>query len=96
MKEIRKNFLLSFLNINPIISTKIFGGAENKKNDIPKMIWKGIENARKHGISLESGIKNRADWNCTFESVINNINVRPSFRRKLHLDPNVYRKRWVT
>ena len=92
----KKDFLLTFLNRGRDNSENLCGGLDNNENSIPKMIRRAIENGRKHGISLVHGVKNRADGNCTFESVLNNINFRSCFRSKLPLHPDVYRKIWVT
>ena len=72
------------------------GGAGNKQNETPLMIKQAIESGRKHGIQLSPGILNNADGNCSFESVLNNINHRDCFKTKLQLDVNTYRCKWVT
>ena len=60
------------------------------------MIQQAIESAKKHGISLSTGVRNRVDGNCAFESVVYNINYRPCFSEKLHLHPYEYRTLWIT
>ena len=73
---------------------KLTGGAQS--DSIPLMIRKAIENARKHGINLTAGIRNNADGNCAYESVLNNINNRDCFQTKLTLHPNIYRRQWIS
>ena len=67
-----------------------------KHGSIPLMIKQAIESARKHGIDLVPGVRNNADGNCSFESVLNNINYRDCFENKLTKHPNAYRLEWVT
>ena len=73
---------------------KLSGGAS--KNGEMLMIKQAIESARKHGISLEPGSQNNADGNCTFESVLLNINNRSCFNTKLEEHPDFYRNKWIT
>ena len=95
-REHQKSFLQTFLNRKTRTSKKLRGGAESREKAIPKMIKQAIESAKKHGISLSPGVRNRADGNCAFESVIYNINNRPCFSEKLPLHPDEYRKIWIT
>ena len=67
-----------------------------KRFSIPLMIRQAIESASKHGITLVPGVRNNADGNCQYESVVNNINHRTCFERKLNQHPNEYRYQWVT
>jgi hypothetical protein len=60
------------------------------------LIGRAIESAKKHGISLEQGKLNKADGNCAFDAVINNVNHRDCFQEKLLLNSEVYRQIWVT
>ena len=71
-------------------------GGANSSVQTPMMVEQAIESARKHGISLEPGIRNKADGNCAFESVLHNINYRDCFPIKLNKQINFYRNTWVT
>ena len=68
------------------------GGVEKHSS----LIQIAIDNAKKHGINLQSGVLNRADGNCAFDAVINNINHRSCFFEKLSLPSSTYRQIWVT
>ena len=95
-REEKNEFLLIFLNKKTRGVRKLRGGADSSKNCIPIMIKEAIESAKKHGISLSPGVRNKADGNCAFESVVYNINYRPCFSEKLPLHPDEYRKIWIT
>ena len=58
------------------LGLKFSGGAKSDG----LMIKQAIESARKHSIKLVAGKLNRADGNCAFESVINNINSRDCYQ----------------
>ena len=60
------------------------------------LIIRAIESARKHGISLVQGVLNKADGNCAFDAVINDINYRKCFSEQLILSSEIYRHLWVT
>ena len=102
--SVRKmKFLCEFLSIKKVelkedsakgISKRVRGGV--KHGSIPLMIRQAIESANKHGIKLVPGVRNNADGNCQYESVINNINHRPCFEQKLKHHPNEYRYQWIT
>ena len=66
-----------------IIGLKGGGGTNSSVENV--MIKRTIENARKHGINLKMGCPNKADGNCTIESVLENINNRECFQPKLPL-----------
>ena len=55
-------------------TTIIMKGGANISAQTLMMIEQAIESARKHGINLEPGVRNKADGNCSFESVLHNIN----------------------
>jgi hypothetical protein len=87
----RINYIENNLYENPL---KLTGGAgvEEQSN----MILIAIANAKKHDIDLLPGVLNRADGNCAFDAVINNINQRACFAEKLTLSSSTYRQIWVT
>ena len=57
---------------------------------------RAIASAQKHRIRLEPGRQNHADGNCSYESVIFNINDRDCFKEKLPMNPDFYRRIWNT
>ena len=54
--------------------SRLRGGAGNDAADL--LITVAIENAGKHGIKLSPGLRNKADGNCAFDAVLNNINQK--------------------
>ena len=96
----KSEFLLEYLKVKSnavslvALPKRLRGGI--KRFSIPLMIKQAIESAAKHGIKLVPGVKNNADGNCQYESVLNNINYRTCFERKLNQHPNDYRYQWVT
>ena len=83
-------------NKSHIQSIRLSGGAGSNGSSASTLIGRAIESAKKHGISLEQGIRNKADGNCAFDAVINNVNHRDCFKEKLPLNSEVYRQIWVT
>ncbi|KAG5847477.1 hypothetical protein ANANG_G00126470, partial [Anguilla anguilla] len=55
-----------------------------------------ISIAEQHGIQLRSGNPNKANGNCLYESIIDNINARQCFAEHLPERPEHYRKVWNT
>ena len=62
----------------------------------PKIFERAIASAEKHGIRLKPGKKNGGYGNCSYESVIININERDCFKEKLPMSPDYYRRVWNT
>ena len=60
------------------------------------LVTRAIQSAKKHGVNLVEGKLNKADGNCAFDVVINNINYRSCFKEKLHLASMIYRQIWIT
>ena len=58
------------------------------------VMQRGIASAKKHKIELEPGKENSGQGNCSYESVIFNINERKCFQTKLPLSPDTYRRIW--
>ena len=50
-----------------------------------------IQNAAWHGIKVNLVKPNKADGNCIFESVADNINTRPCFKEFLYGTPDEQR-----
>ena len=71
---------------------RLRGGAGG--ND--EILDRAILNAKIHGISIHGGVRNRADGNCAFESVIDSINTRKSFNESLDGTPEEYRYNWMS
>ena len=77
---------------------------ENEKNSnqeetgkkMDSMIKKAIASAQKHNIKLEPGTKNAGGGNCSYLSVIHNINDRKCFDTKFQMSPDFYRRVWNT
>lgn len=61
-----------------------------------RIFQRAIASAQKHNIKLEPGRQNHADGNCSYESVIFNINDRNCFKEKLPMSPDFYRRIWNT
>ena len=66
------------------------------KLETPKIFQSAIASAQKHKIKLTPGRKNHSDGNCSYESVIFNINDRSCFIDKLPMSPDYYRIVWNT
>ena len=71
------------------VRQRLKGGAGNENQSI---FIKGITNGKKHGINLVPGVVNKADGNCAFDAVLNNINYRSCFEEKFPLSSTVYRQ----
>ena len=65
---------------------------EARTNKVTKM---GINSAKKHNIELEPGRENSGDGNCSYQSVIFNINDRECFNTQLSMSPDYYRRVWT-
>ena len=57
---------------------------------------RAIASAQKHGIKLEAGKENGGNGNCSYESVIYNINERNCFKETLPISSDYYRRIWNT
>ena len=71
----------------------------NTKQDESKILrnnlfGRAIASAKKHGIKLIAGRKNDGDGNCSYQSVIFNINDRICFPEKLNMGHEFYRRIW--
>ena len=66
----------------------------NETNTEKVIVKRAIASAQKHNIELKPGRANYAAGNCSYESVIFNINDRSCFREKLPMSPDVYRRIW--
>jgi hypothetical protein len=53
---------------------------KNLEESISPMVTKAIENAAFHGIDLHHGVKNLANGDCLFESILDSINTRDCFK----------------
>ena len=73
---------------------RLRGGAGDDGYDF--MIERAISNAMIHGINLQAGVRNLADGNCAFETVIDSINTRECFNETLDGDPDEWRLIWMS
>ena len=74
---------------------------ETTRNEIKllknhRIFERAISNAEKHGIKLKPGTENKGSGNCSYESVILNINDRDCFEEKLPMTHEFYRRIWNT
>ena len=67
----------------------------NETNTQGSIIKRAIASAQKHNIELKPGRANNAAGNCSYESVIYNINDRTCFKEKLPMSPDFYRRIWT-
>ena len=75
-------------------TVRLSGGS---KTDIENpIVEKAVSNAKAHGINLHAGVKNLANGNCAFESIIDSINTRPSFEESFDKTPDFWRHVWMT
>lgn len=58
------------------------------------IIQRAISSARKHNIKLTPGKQNSGGGNCSYLSVIYNINERTCFSNKFFMSPDYYRRVW--
>ena len=79
---------------------KIDFGSKTLKMDSGKkknvMFQRAIASAQKHNIKLEAGTENSGGGNCSYLSVIFNINDRGCFKDKFLMSPDMYRRIWNT
>ena len=61
-----------------------------------RIFERAIANAAKHRIGLRPGTENNGGGNCSYESVILNINKRDCYEEKLHMSADYYRRIWNT
>ena len=67
-------------------------GGSKKDDETESLI---ISRSVSNGISLHAGVKNLADGNCAFESIIDSINTRPEFEELMEGTPDYWRKKWM-
>ena len=60
----------------------------SKFNNVDNIFTRAIASAQKHMINLQPGRINPGIGNCSYESVINNINGRSCFQEKLPMSPD--------
>ena len=78
------------------IQTMEYVTNKNKMLKNETIFQRAISNAWMHGIKLRPGIENDGHGNCSYESVLLNINERNSFQEKLNMSPDFYRRIWNT
>ena len=60
------------------------------------MVTKAIGNAAFHGIDLHHGVKNLANGDCLFESILDSINTRDCFKESFDGTPAYWRQIWMS
>ena len=78
-------------NIDDLGSKTTRMDGRGKKN---VMFERAISSAKKHNINLEAGRQNSGGGDCSYFSVIFNINDRERFQDKFPMSPDVYRRIW--
>ena len=91
MSKLRLKKRKQFPPIDAAVSNT--GKTENEKQ-VKRILQRAIYNAEKHNVKLESGRVNHGDGNCSYESVIFNINDRKCFTKLLPMSPDYYRRIW--
>ena len=68
----------------------------NLEESIAPMINKAIQNAQFHGIHLRQGVKNLANGDCAFETVLDSINTQTCFAETFPGTPAYWRNIWMS
>ena len=68
----------------------------NIAESLAPMLEKAIQNAKFHGINLHPGVRNLANGDCAFETVIDSISTRPCFDEVYQGTPEYWRRVWVS
>ena len=82
------------LSISQVMMESKLSGGSGRNSEMVKL---AIDIASKHQIDLEVGhklISNKADGNCLYQSVMDNVSSRKCFGEKLKRTPEYYRKEW--
>ena len=87
-KERRKGPAKSFW------TQRLRGGAGSDLSD--SIIERATLNAKAHNINIHAGVRNLANGNCAFESIIDSINTRKAFDMRIDGTPNECRNIWMT
>ena len=110
MKNCKSKMDKTLKKLNPVWPYRLRGGADYEDSDISTiaqdlknlddsispMVTKAIKNAEFHGIHLRRGIKNLANGDCIFESVIDSVNTRDCFEESLDGTPAELRNIWMS
>ena len=98
------------LNGVPIWPYRLRGGADrqtssnvtieqslmNLEESISPMVERAIQNAEIHGINIHHGVRNLANGDCAFETVLDSINTRPCFGETFQGTPAYWRNKWMS
>ena len=68
----------------------------NLEESIAPIINKAIQNAQFHGIHLRQGVRNLANGDCAFETVLDCINTQTCFGETFHGTPAYCRNIWMS
>ena len=77
------------------LGTKIDDNKKMSVQNSSEMIQRAIASAQKHDIKLTPGTQNPGGGDCSYLSVIYNINDRGCFCNKFPLSPEYYRRVWT-
>ena len=73
---------------------RLKGGAGDQESS--SIIERAIINAKGHNINFHAGVRNLANGNCAFETIIDSINTRKCFKETLDGTPDEWRYLWMT
>ena len=77
------------------LGTKIDDNKDTTAQNSSGMIQRAIASAQKHNIDLTPGKQNSGGGDCSYLSVIYNINERECFSKKFPMSPDFYRRVWT-
>ena len=84
-------------SLGKLCPVRLRGGAKiDGVEELPDIIERAIGNAKAHGINIHVGVRNLANGNCAFETVIDSINTRDSFSDIFDDTPDFWRNIWMS
>ena len=69
---------------------------KNLEESTSPIVKKAIANGKFHGINLYQGVRNLANGDCAFESVIDSINTRSCYEDSFDGTPEYWRHIWMS
>jgi hypothetical protein len=110
--KVRESMLVWPYRLNgiPIWPYRLRGGADkqatnevnieqsllNLEESISPMVSRAIQNAEIHGIHLHHGVRNLANGDCAFETVLDSISTQTCFGETFEGTPAYWRNIWMT
>ena len=82
-------------NTHASVTLCVGANTQDTDPDVP-IIVRAIANAKLNGINVHAGVRNLANGNCAFETVLDSINTRESFGERFNGDPDFWRNIWMT